>query len=142
MYIRVNYPRAFFDLRADRKLNTALLSNVRSVCASRYTAMHVARSDREQPPRVLPLSWNAISRPFTTNVSDARIVYVTRGTDVPKAGSDFFPWVSKSATMCTSHLLRSTRYEIRRQKEKREKEAERGEKKETGREKERESATF
>ncbi|KYM78308.1 hypothetical protein ALC53_10963 [Atta colombica] len=78
--------------------------------------MHVARSDRERPPppRVPPLSRNAISQPFTTNVSDARIVYVTRGADVPKAGGDFFPWVSESATTCTSHLLRSARYEIRK----------------------------
>ncbi|KYQ60784.1 hypothetical protein ALC60_00151 [Trachymyrmex zeteki] len=90
MYIRVSHPRAFFDRFYSRsKATTAAhrrssgsdtLSNVwrGSVHASRYTAMHVARSDRERPPRVPPLSRNAISRPFTTNVSDARIVYVTR----------------------------------------------------------------
>ncbi|EGI61630.1 hypothetical protein G5I_10195 [Acromyrmex echinatior] len=120
---RQSHPRAFFDLITGRKVVAAAhrrsngsdtLSNIRLVHTSRYTAMHVARSDRERlPPRVPPLSRNAISRPFTTNVSDARIVYVTRGADVPKAGGDFFPWVSESA-MCTSHLLRSARYEIRK----------------------------
>ncbi|EZA61109.1 hypothetical protein X777_08321 [Ooceraea biroi] len=44
---------------------------------------------------VPPPSRNAIPRPFTTNVSDARTAYVTRGTDMPKAGSDFIPWVRR-----------------------------------------------
>ncbi|KYN33113.1 hypothetical protein ALC56_12589 [Trachymyrmex septentrionalis] len=47
---RQSHPRAFFDLITSRKVAAA----------------------------VPPLSRNAISRPFTTNVSDARIVYVTR----------------------------------------------------------------
>jgi len=62
-YIRVSHPCAFFDLITGRKVAAAAyrrsngsdtLSNVRSVHASRYTTMHVARSDRERPPPRVP----------------------------------------------------------------------------------------
>ncbi|KYN20673.1 hypothetical protein ALC57_06990 [Trachymyrmex cornetzi] len=81
---RQSHPRAFFDLITGRKVATA--------------------AHRRGPA--------ARGSDTLSNVQPLHGWFV--GADVPKAGGDSFPWVSESATTCTSHLLRSAKYEIRK----------------------------